>query len=161
MKPGLGTRLRRLLELLDGDLEIVYRDLGFSDYVPRYTPIVRALAALGPSTIRTISQHAQVSHSAVSQTVARMRKAGLVASEVGDDARERRVSMTRKLSRRLPRLRRQWAATESAALALDAELSRSLGEIVDEAIVVLTATPFRERVRQHIDRLEHDDTGST
>ena len=49
---GLGTLLRRLLDLLDGDVQRAYDELGL-DYRPRYTPVVVALLDLGPSSIRT------------------------------------------------------------------------------------------------------------
>ena len=39
---GLGTQLRRLLELLDGDVEAVYKE-HVPGYVPRYAPIMKAL----------------------------------------------------------------------------------------------------------------------
>jgi hypothetical protein len=49
---GLGTLMRHVLELLDGDVARVYADLGVPDYRPRYSPVVRALVALGPLSIR-------------------------------------------------------------------------------------------------------------
>ena len=44
MKPGLGTQLRHLLELLDGAVEEAYALAGMR-YRPRYTPVMRALIA--------------------------------------------------------------------------------------------------------------------
>jgi DNA-binding MarR family transcriptional regulator len=147
MKRGLGTRLRHLLELLDGDVERAYHDTGMTDYRPRYTPIVRALEQLGPTTIKAIAEQAGITHSAVSQTLTQMRRAGLVAAEVGADARERRVNMTARLKRMLPRLHAQWQVTNETARTLDEELSHPLSELVDEAIAALTKQPFRERLR--------------
>jgi len=86
--PTLGTLLRHLIEHLDGSVERCYKSAGFT-YKPRYTPIVRALMDLEKASLREISQHAHVTHSAVSQTVAQMRRAGLVVSASGIDARER------------------------------------------------------------------------
>ena len=69
---GLGTRLRHVLDLLDGDVARVYADLGLADYRPRFSPVARAIAALGPSSIRDIARAIGVTHSAASQTVAQM-----------------------------------------------------------------------------------------
>ena len=45
MDHALGTRLRTLLDRLDGDVASVYPRLGLHDYRPRYSPLIRALAA--------------------------------------------------------------------------------------------------------------------
>ena len=152
MKPGLGTRLRHLLELLDGDVARVYVESGLPDYRPRYTPIVRALEALGPTSIKAIAEHAGISHSAASQTVAQMRRAGLLVTRIGSDARERHVAMSAKLDEQLPQLRAQWRATTAAGDALDAELSQALTAVVDEAIAALERKPFRQRIGKHLPR---------
>ena len=68
---GLGTRMRHLLELLellDGDVARVYADLGVPDYRPRYSPVVRALVALGPLSIRDLASAVGVTHSAARRT---------------------------------------------------------------------------------------------
>lgn len=152
MKPGLGTRLRHLLELLEGDVARVYAEGGLPDYRPRYTPVVRALEALGPATIKAIAAHAGISHSAVSQTLAQMRKAGLALTRIGSDAREREVAMSPALQAHLPRLHAHWRATNAAADALDAELTQALTSVVDEAITALERRPFRERIAKHLPR---------
>lgn len=152
MKRGLGTRLRHLIELLDGDVERAYRDSGLRDYRPRYTPIVRALEELGPTTIKAIAARAGITHSAVSQTLAQMRRARLVASEVGADARERRVRMTARLKKMLPRLHAHWQVTDETARGLDDDLSYSLGDVVDEALAALRKQSFRDRLRSGMER---------
>ena len=145
--PTLGMLLRRLIELLDGDLQIVYREAGL-DYRPRYTPVVRALLELGPSPIRDIAGRARLTHSAASQTVAQMARDGLLASEAGADARERVISMTPKLKRMLAPLEAQWAATNRAADKLSDELPYSLQDLVSSAIDALEQKPFRDRIAE-------------
>lgn len=143
----LGMLLRYLIELLDGDLERVYRDLGL-DYRPRYTPVVRALLNLGPSPIRDIARSAGMTHSAASQTVAQMTHRGLLSAEPGADARERVVRMTPRLRRMLRRLEAQWAATNLAAERLEDELPYSLRDVVSSAIGALERRPFAERIAE-------------
>jgi DNA-binding MarR family transcriptional regulator len=144
-KPSLGTLVRHLLELLDGPVQQAYRRAGLS-YRPRYTPVMRALMALGPASIRAISLHAGLTHSAVSQTVAQMVKDGLVQSRAGDDARERIIALTRSGRRMLPALQRQWAIVDAAARDLDHELSVPLSAVVAEAVEALAARSFDERI---------------
>ena len=142
----LGTALRHLLELLDGDVHAVYREEGL-DYRPRYTPLMRALAQSGPLTIKALAAAAGISHSAASQTVAKMRAAGLVTDAQAADGRERTVRLSRRGSGLLPRLRERWTATNTAAEQLDRELSQRLSACVEEAIAALEAKPFKERIR--------------
>ena len=151
--PTLGSLLRHLVELLDGDVEAAYREAGL-DYRPRFTPVMRVLAERGPSPIRTIAQDAAISHSAASQTVAEMTKKGLVATEPGADARERIVHLTDAARAMLPQLKMQWAATNAAAAELSAELGVSLPAVVGDAISALKRRPFRERIAAQRDATE-------
>jgi DNA-binding MarR family transcriptional regulator len=151
-RPTLGSLLRHLIELLDGDVEAAYRAAGL-DYRPRFTPVVRVLDEMGPSPIRTIALHSGITHSAASQTVAEMVKKGLVTTEPGDDARERVVHLTRAARALLPRLKAQWAATNAAADGLSAELGLSLPDILTAAIARLREQPFRDRIEAERKRL--------
>ncbi|MEQ1511005.1 MAG: MarR family winged helix-turn-helix transcriptional regulator [Sphingopyxis sp.] len=143
--PGLGTLLRRLQELTDGALERLYVEADL-DYVPRYTPVVRALADAGAHTVRDVAGVSGVSHSAASQTVSRMLAAGLVSVSVGKDARERYVQLTQKTLHMLPQLRLMWAATERAALLLEQEIGQSLHATLSHAIAALEAQSFDSRI---------------
>lgn len=143
----LGTLLRHLTELLDGSVEDAYRSLSL-DYRPRYTPVMRVLLAQGPASIRAISLRAGITHSAVSQTVAQMVRAGLVALEPGGDARERIAALTPAGEAIVPALRRQWEATEAAARTLDRELPMPLTALLRDAIDALERHPFHERLQR-------------
>lgn len=145
---GLGTRLRHLIEVLDGDVARAYADLGLDNYRPRFTPVVRALDVLGTATIREISAFVGVSHSAASLTVTEMRRCGWVASRKGRDARERIVEMSPALIEILPTLKRQWSATARAEAAFNADLPYSLRKIVDETIEALQRKSFSEYIKQ-------------
>jgi DNA-binding MarR family transcriptional regulator len=144
--PGLGTRLRNMLELLDGDVAKVYTDLGLDGFRPRFTPVVGALVRLGPLPIRDLARALAVTHSAASQTIAQMGKDGLVTLEPGADARQRIVHLTPKAEALLPALEAEWNATEAAAREFDAELPFSLTELVDVATRALEERPFRQRI---------------
>ena len=146
----LGTRLRHLIELLDGAVEDAYRQGGL-DYRPRYTPVVRALIACGPASIQTLAQQAGITHSAVSQTVTQMARDGLVERRPGADARERIVALSAKATAILPQLQAYWAAVTEATLQMEAELGAPLSEIAGNAITVLSKRPFADRIAQALD----------
>lgn len=143
----LGTLIRHLVELLDNDVQTAYVAAGLA-WRPRYTPVLRALMDKGEASIRAMSLLIGISHSAVSQTVSQMAQDGLVELRTGRDGRERIVALTKKAQDMIPALRRQWAATNAAANALDAELSAPLSTIAAEAIDALTQRPFATRIQQ-------------
>jgi DNA-binding MarR family transcriptional regulator len=143
---GLGTRLRHVLEVLDGDVAQVYADLGLADYRPRFSPVVRAIVALGPSSIRDIARAIGVTHSAASQTVAQMSRCELVALEPGEDARQRIVRLTDRARSLLPVIDAEWAATGAATAGLDAELPVPLGEMLTAILRATARRSMRDRI---------------
>lgn len=150
--PGqlMGTQLRHVLELLDGDVAKIYTDLGLEGFRPRYTPLVRVLSDRGPSSIRDLAAAVSVTHSAASQTVAQMSRDGLVEVESGDDARQRIVTLTPKARSLLPILDTEWDATLAAAAELEAELPFSLMELLQAVVDALQDRPFHQRVTEQL-----------
>jgi len=142
----LGTLLRHLIEMLDGEVEAGYRAAGLS-WRPRYTPVLRVLIDQGPQTIKAIALQVGISHSAVSQTVTQMARDGLLTLHLGRDARERIVTVSQKTELMIPRLQGQWAAINLAAETLDGELSAPLSGVVKEAIAALAQRPFGQRIQ--------------
>ncbi|WP_395942774.1 MarR family transcriptional regulator [Brevundimonas sp.] len=145
--PTLGTLMRSLIDLLDGEVEAAYAAAGLA-WRPRYTPVLRALTKLGPTSIKRIAREVGVSHSAASQTVSQMNREGLVALTPGADARERIVVLTPVTEAMIPALQRQQAATNAAAAELDAELSAPLTEVLHEAIAALRRRSFGARIAE-------------
>nr|WP_245757145.1 MarR family transcriptional regulator [Amycolatopsis xylanica] len=143
---GLGTRLRHVLEILDGDVAKFYDELGLGWMRPRYVPVVRALVQQGPLSIRDLAKAVGVTHSAASQTVAQMAKDGLITFTAGEDARQRIVHLTEKARELLPVLDAEWAATSAAAAQLEAELSFPLTELLDEVLAAVERRPMLQRI---------------
>lgn len=156
----LGTLLRHLIELLDGAVEQTYRDAQL-DYRPRYTPVLRALIARGPASIKDLAAHAGLTHSAASQTVAQMRRAGLVEVERGTDMRRQVVSLTTRATTMIPILEQMWEVANEAAQELDAELVYPLSQVVEEAIVALERRPFRDRIAAKAERRRSNSAGQS
>lgn len=154
---GIGTRLRHLLDLLETDLASVYPRLGLDGYRPRFSPVIRALVAHGPSTIKELAGAMRVTHSAASQTVAQLARRGLVELSVGRDARQRVVRLTGRGEELLPVLDVEWAIAERATADLDAELSVPLARLLGELERALERRPFRERVAEATEALAGRD----
>jgi DNA-binding MarR family transcriptional regulator len=147
MKQGLGTQLRHLIELLDGAVQQAYVDAGL-DYRPRYTPVMRVLAQQQSATIGQLAELAGITQPAVTQTVALMKKEGLLlVAASGEDGRQRVVRLSREGEALLPRLQACWLATRRAADSLDADLEFPLSECLAEAIAVLGQRSFGDRIR--------------
>jgi DNA-binding MarR family transcriptional regulator len=138
--------MRHVLDLLDGDVAQFDADLGLADYRPRFSPVVRALVALGPSSIRDLARAISVTHSAASQTVAQMSRRGLVTLAAGADARQRIVRLTAKTESMLPTIEAEWAVTEEAIRELEAELPFPLTETLAAILRAVERRSLRQRL---------------
>lgn len=145
----LGTALRRLVELLDGELERVYQAQGpeLAGYRASYTPVVRALIAAGnnPLSVRAISVAAGVSHAAASACVSQMKRRGLLEDAPSRDGRERRVCLSASAHAILPQLKAVWDRAEQAAADLDAEVGVCLADVINAAVDAIERRRFMGR----------------
>lgn len=155
MEEAVGTRLRHVLELLDGDVAKVYADHGLPEYRPRFSPIVRTLVAEGPLSVGELAVAVGVTHSAASQTVAQLVRADLAELAPGADARQRIVHLSDRALGLLPTIEAEWQATTAALAELDTELSMPLSALLAEVATALGERPFRARIAAHIVRPEH------
>ncbi|MFD6417638.1 MarR family winged helix-turn-helix transcriptional regulator [Streptomyces sp. NPDC060194] len=143
--------LHALLASMDAEIEQVHTERGIEGVRPRFAyPLIR-LAHTGPLTIRELAASLDRSHSAVSQTVAAMRKEGLVTSEPGPDARTRRIELTDRARALVPFLEAEWRATHASVAELDAEVPYAMTAVVAEVRRALERRSMRERVRGHLE----------
>jgi DNA-binding MarR family transcriptional regulator len=143
--------LWQLLRRLDDEIVQVYVEAGIPDFRSRYTlPLVR-LSRLGPMSIKALAAECDVTHSAMSQTVAAMRRAGLVES-VADpgDGRARVVELTRDAERIVALGEAEWAATEAVLEELEAETPYPMSRVVQDLEAALERRAFSERLRAHL-----------
>ncbi|MEU5949080.1 MarR family transcriptional regulator [Micromonospora sp. NPDC047465] len=145
-REAVGTLLRHVLEVLDADVAAVYVERGLADYRPRFSPPLRVLVADGPLPIRDLARRVGVTHSAASQTVAQMARAGLVELTPGADARQRIVHLTDRARELLPVIEAEWAATTAAMRELDAELPVPLADLLHEVLAAMRRRPMRQRI---------------
>ncbi|GLR71001.1 MarR family winged helix-turn-helix transcriptional regulator [Agaribacter marinus] len=148
---NLGTLLRSLSEQLDLAVEQVYRDQGIP-FKPRYFPIATALLEDGAMSIKRLAEKTGVSHSAVSQTVAAMKRDGWLASISGDDRREKLISLSALMQSELGQLERIWLAVAKAATSLDNDLDNSLFSSILKAGELLEDNSFYSRINKGLEK---------
>ncbi|NEB82442.1 winged helix DNA-binding protein [Streptomyces sp. SID14478] len=135
---------------MDADIEQVYLARGIKGVRPRFAyPLIR-LAHTGPLTIRELAASLDRSHSAISQTIAAMRKEDLVSSEPGSDARTRRIALTERGRSLVPFLEAEWRATHATVAELDGEIPHAMTAVVEEVRRALAHRSMRERVLDHL-----------
>lgn len=144
--------LRLLEEAIVEEIASLYSEAGIEGVRGRYVGPLLQLARHEPMTIGELATRVEVTHSAMSQTVAAMRRAGLVESaNDGGDGRERRVRLSAQAAASIRFLRAEWRATEATLRELDREIPYSLIRAVADMTAALHRRSFRERLRQNLD----------
>lgn len=144
--------LRLLLAEIDQAIASLYEQAGITGVRTRFVGPLIQLSRRESMTIQELAVAMEVTHSAMSQTVAAMRRAGLVEGAEGTDGRTRRVRLTGRSRELLPFLAAEWRATEASIRELDAEIPYPLSRVVDDLRAALAARPFGDRLAEHLDR---------
>ncbi|MEV6699414.1 MarR family transcriptional regulator [Streptomyces sp. NBC_00056] len=153
--PDPWQSLHQLLAAMDAEIEQVYVERGIKGVRPRFAyPLIR-LAHTGPLTIRELAESLNRSHSAISQTIAAMRKEDLVTSEPGPDARTRRINLTERGRSLVPFLEAEWRATHATVAELDGEIPHAMTAVVEEVRRALEHRSMRERILHHLTEPPH------
>lgn len=142
--------MRLVIESVNDAIAEVYEQRGVQGVPPRYSMVLIRLGALGSLTIRGLATEVEVTHSAMSQTVAAMRRDGLVETVPGADARTREVALTDLGRDLVPFLEAEWWATEAAIAELEAEVECTLTEAAVQIQAVLQRRPFTDRLSAHL-----------
>lgn len=143
--PSRWRPVREFFQRADAGIAEVYERLGVEGVRPRFSMALIFLEA-GPLGIRDLAREVDVTHSAMSQTVAAMRSAGLVESTTGADARSRVISLTDAGRALVPRLLAEWHATEAAEAELEAEIPYPLSRVIDDLNAALDRRSFADRI---------------
>lgn len=154
--PGRWSPVFALLRSVDDEIADVYTDRGMADVRPRFAPVFLVLSGEARAdgsgwTIRALAERVDVSHSAMSQTVAAMRSAALAESVRGPDGRTRLVRLTGRGERVAPFVQAEWRATEAALAELEDEIPYPLTRVADDIAAALRGRRFAERVVAHLD----------
>lgn len=142
--------VRLLIESINADIADLYARRGVQGVPPRYSMALIRLGALGSMSIRALAEEVEVTHSAMSQTVAAMRRDGLVQTVPGADARTREVGLTGDGADLVPFLEAEWWATEAAISELEREVKCALSEAATQIQEALRRRPFADRLAAHL-----------
>lgn len=153
-KPGLGELLRYVGELVDQGAAERYETLKI-DYRPRYTPVLRALAA-GAETVTEITSSSSLTQGAISQTVSLMLKDGLLARHGLDDGRKTGLRLTEKGAALLKLLEPHWQTTFLAIRGLEEEIGYPVLEVLQALGAALEREGFASRLEAASDRQEKE-----
>ena len=154
MEPGLGTRLRQLIEFLDRGVDDSYQAAGL-DFRARFYPYFCMLLERQDRSVGEFASYLGFSQPAVTQTLALMRDAGLIEPIHCQDRRRRRFRLTAKSLAMLPDLQRIWSAAAGAAAALDRALPAPLGGTASIALTLLSSKPFSEMIEEELLRADN------
>ncbi|MEV6950983.1 MarR family transcriptional regulator [Streptomyces sp. NPDC051183] len=149
-RQSLWRPLRLLQASMDADIARVYSEQQIDGLKPSYVMELLRLHAHGPMTIAELAESVQRTHSALSQKVAAMRKAGWVDTVVGDDARTRKVTLTDEARRVVGRLAAEWRATEAALADLETEIPYPLSQVVTDIERALERKSFHDRIAEKL-----------
>ena len=139
-----------LVRQMDNDIARIYEDRQVAGITPRHVmPLIR-LAHVGSMTIRELSSVLGVTHSAASQTVAALSRAGYVRSKQGNDARTRTIALTPRGRALVPLLEAEWRATEAAIAELETEIPYPFSQVARDLEAALARSSFYERVSAHL-----------
>lgn len=150
LAPGGVAPLRELLRAMEDDIALLYERRGVTGVRPRFSMALIRLHRRGPMTVRALAAEVDVTHSAMSQTVAAMRRDGLVDSSVGADARTREIVLTDRGLGLVPFLEAEWRATEAAWADLEAELPYPMARVVEDMVGALGRRAFVDRIADRL-----------
>jgi DNA-binding MarR family transcriptional regulator len=143
---AFGTRLRRLSQGLDRQVEELYRANGV-EFQPRWFPVITALIEHGEASVGELASMIGITHAAISQVRSELIAAGLVRVKPDTaDKRRQLLALSPKGKRYAEDLAPLWHAIAAATDALLAEAAPQLLTVLDKLEAALSAQPMAERV---------------
>jgi len=148
---SLWRPLHLLMQRIDDDIARSYEALPDARGLrPSWVLELLRLNARGPMTIRALADSVGKTHSALSQKVAAMARAGFVETGDGSDGRTRQVTLTERGQALVGRMRAEWRATEGVLAEIEAETPYPLSQAVRDLEAVLGRKSFRERLSERL-----------
>ncbi|MEI9995763.1 MAG: MarR family transcriptional regulator [Rhizomicrobium sp.] len=145
---AFGTRLRRLSERLDRQVEAVYRAQAVV-FQPRWFAVVTLLDERGAMSVGELASVLGISHAAVSQVRGEVIKAGLVAGRADPADRRRQIlALTPKGRRAIAALTPLWTAIADAVETICAQAAPGLIDAFNRIEDAMAQTPVPQRVAE-------------
>ena len=147
-KLTLGSRLRRLSEMLTEDAAKVY-DLYEVPLDPKWFPAFYVLSHQEEASITEIAQIIGHSHPSVSRIVKEMKKKGLViTNKSAEDARINIVKLSNTGKKLIPKIEKQYLDVTKAVDDLLSKTQHDLWKAVEEVEFLLADKNLFDRVRE-------------
>ena len=142
---AFGTRLRRLSERLDREVQEIYRTAG-EGFEPRWFAVVAALNE-GPATVGELAERIGVTHAAVSQVRSALVAEGLVRGVADpEDMRRQRLELTAAGLAMVVRLEPLWNALADVTVDLLDEAAPALMQELGGLEAALDRETLKSRV---------------
>ena len=143
---AFGTRLRRLSERLDRQVQVLYRAHD-STFQPRWFAVVSALREHGVLSVGELAALLGISHAAISQLRGELIAAGLVRAKPDPaDGRRQLLELSVPGKRTVTKLQPLWQAIAAATDALCAEAAPGLLDNLSKLEEALEKRPMSARV---------------
>jgi DNA-binding MarR family transcriptional regulator len=152
---AFGTRLRRLSERLDREVDAIYRAEGV-EFQPRWFPVVAALSEIGEASVGELAARLGITHVAISQVRAELVAGGLIRAKADPtDKRRQLLALSAKGRRYAENLTPLWTSIAAATETLLTEAAPLLLAALGDIEVALDRKTMLERVTVHEPRGKH------
>ena len=142
---AFGTRLRRLSERIDREVQEIYREAGVG-FEPRWFAVVAALRE-GPASVGELAGRIGVTHAAVSQVRGALAEQGLLQARTdAADQRRQVLELTEAGRQTAARLEPLWDAIAAATRDLLQETAPSLSDEMRRVEAALGERGLKARV---------------
>jgi DNA-binding MarR family transcriptional regulator len=141
--------MRLLQARMDRDIQRIYDEAKLDVNGGNVLELLR-LDACGPMTIAELAAAVERTHSAMSQKVAALQRAGLVRTTAGPDGRSKHILLTRKAKRIVGRLAAEWRATQAVIAEIESEIGYPMDRVVTDVELALERTSFYERLKRKL-----------
>lgn len=145
---GIGTRCRRIFEMLSIEMDKIYQNEGV-DIGMREFPILYCLDHKGPLLIADIQKLTGLTHSAVSQTVKKLSGKEYLWLRTADDARSKIVVFSDRGEKLIAKLKPVWAVAEHAMSDVIESCDHNILEALDNYEAALSEKPFTQRYNEY------------
>jgi DNA-binding MarR family transcriptional regulator len=135
---------------MDDEIARIYAENDIPDLKTNWVWVILRLRARGPMTIAELARSMNQTHSALSQKVTAMRKAGWVETSPGPDARAKKVSLTTKAERVADKLAAEWRATEASIAEIEAEVPYPQTKVAADIRAALARKSFHDRIAEKL-----------
>ena len=146
----LGSRLKRLSDIFMKDVQAVYNEYDV-DFNPKWFPVFYLLYKEGSFGVMELSERLGLTHPAISQFVKELEAKKLIVSVTDkSDNRKRKLSLTDKALKMIPRMQPLWDGMSKTLIEVFSYHTNNILFAIEEMEDTLKEKPFFERVNEKI-----------